>query len=327
LFLTALVLIVLTQVVVLHWGLEAIFFVTWFLLALAVQHDSRLSAVMGLVFLSSCPFLLVAKKESMAEQTANYAYFFLAIGVLVQLEELVLERFGWLNRKLDFSSLWRPIHALGQQTKQAYLKRWRVHSAAPSKNSNWLLRGGVALVVLSLAVIVMIWMSNLLNANQLAQMKVSYDFIDHLNMAIQPTPTAEGEVLAIQNWTMGQETMRVLNQSPSFTGNSHILYQVILEHHSKLAFDVAMDPASWNLEGDGVGFSVFIVADGITHQVFTTYIDPKHNKDDQRWYPNTVDLSHYTGQTVTIIFKIDCGPTGDCRFDWAGWGEPRLLQP
>ena len=106
LFLAAMALIVLTQALVLRWGPEAIFFVTWFFLALTVQHDSRLSATMGLVFLASCPFLLIAKKEPVAEQAANYAYFFLAIGVLVQLEELLLERYGWLDRKLDFSTLW-----------------------------------------------------------------------------------------------------------------------------------------------------------------------------------------------------------------------------
>ena len=95
--------------VVLGWGAEAIFFVTWLLVALTVQHDSRLSAAIGLAFLATCPFLLIAEKEAVAEQAANYAYFFLAIGVLVQLEELLLERFGWLERKLDLSYLWRPV--------------------------------------------------------------------------------------------------------------------------------------------------------------------------------------------------------------------------
>jgi hypothetical protein len=67
LFLSVLMLFVLTQVVVLRWEPEAIFFVTWFFLALTVRHDSRLSAAIGLVFLASCPFLLLGKKEAVAE--------------------------------------------------------------------------------------------------------------------------------------------------------------------------------------------------------------------------------------------------------------------
>jgi hypothetical protein len=173
-------LIVLTEFVVLHWSLEAIFFVTWFLLALSVQHDSRLSVAMGLIFLAACPFLLIANNEPLAEQAANYAYFFLTIGVLVQLEEMVLERFGWLNRKLDFSYLWFPVGntlhrgwnssvaAIDQQVIQAYQKLGRVPPVALSKSSAWLLGGGVVLVVLPLVVIVMIWMFSLINANQLS---------------------------------------------------------------------------------------------------------------------------------------------------------------
>ena len=339
LFQVSLALVILTQALVLHWGPEAIFFVTWLLLALTVQHDSRLSAVMGLVFLAICPFLLVAKKGPVAEQAANYAYFFLAIGVLVQLEELVLERFGWLDRKLDFSDQWHlaghalrqgwyaVIHGFSRQPEQVVLTMSSVRPAALSHGQAWLLRGLAVLVVLPLGFLATIWLSNLKGTNQPAQSKVGYDFIDHLDIAIHPTPPGDGEVLNVQDWTIGQETHRVLYQAPSFAGSSRILYHVNVVQHSKLVFDVAMDPASWNLKGDGVKFSVYLVADGMTHQVFSTYIDPKHNKDDQDWHPNSIDLEKYSGKLVTFIFETNTGPMGDYRYDWAGWGEPRLLQP
>ena len=31
--------------------------------------------------------------------------------------------------------------------------------------------------------------------------------------------------------------------------------------------------------------------------------------------------------TVTIIFETGAGPAGDYRYDWAGWGAPRLVVP
>ena len=45
-------------------GPEPLFFVTWLFLALTVQHDSRLSAVVGLAFLATYPFLLIADQLS-----------------------------------------------------------------------------------------------------------------------------------------------------------------------------------------------------------------------------------------------------------------------
>jgi hypothetical protein len=108
-FLTLLILLILTQVVVLGWGPETVFFVTWLLVALTVRHDSRLSAALGLAFLVISLFLLIAGKEDVAEQAANYGYYFLATGVLVQLEEMLLERYDWLDRKLDLSGVWRPV--------------------------------------------------------------------------------------------------------------------------------------------------------------------------------------------------------------------------
>ena len=76
---------------------------------LGVKHDTRLSPALGLVFFTTCPFLLIAGKEPAAEQAANYAYFFLAIGVLVQVEEMILERNNRLGWKADISYLWQPV--------------------------------------------------------------------------------------------------------------------------------------------------------------------------------------------------------------------------
>jgi len=204
---------------------------------------------------------------------------------------------------------------------------WGLRLAVCTLGPAWLLRGALALVSLHLIVVLAVWLYNLLNVNKLARLRVSYDFIDHLGEVIHPIPPGEREHLTVQDWTIDQVTRRVLYQPPAFVGSSRILYQVDVAHQSKPVFDVAMDPTSWNLEGDGVAFTVYIVADGITHQVFSTYIDPKHNMADQRWYPYTIDLSVYSGKLVTFIFETNVGPLGDFRNDWAGWGEPRLLKP
>ena len=61
-------------------------------------------------------------------------------------------------------------------------------------------------------------------------------------------------------------------------------------------------------------------------QLFSSYIDPKHNVADRRWHPYAIDLDVYAEQTILLIFEIGTGPTGDYDEDWAGWGGVRLLE-
>ena len=388
LFFTVLAMVLLTQIVALSWGPEAIFFVNWLYLSLIVDHDSRLSAAVGLAFLATCPFLLIAEKETVAEQAANYAYFFLSIGILVQLEELLLDRFGWLERKLDFSYLWRPaaqtmrrhwaasVGAMGRQlavAEQAELVRliqiigtaglaavflgaafsdvqpllvlpllggavlspfavWGLRLAVRALGPVRLLRMTLALAVLPLAAAEMVWLHDLISADRLARMETAYDFIDHLDEAIRQAHNKaerapEGETIKARVWTIGDVPRQVLYQHPAVAGASRIAYQVYIERGATLVFDVATAPESWGQSGDGVTFAVYVRSDGGAQQVFSTYIDPKQNEADRRWHPHAIGLSAYAGQTVDIIFETGTGPAGDFRYDWAGWGAPRLVEP
>jgi len=49
--------------------------------------ESRISASIALLFLISCPILLILKKEGIAETMAIYAYYFLVITVVTQIRE------------------------------------------------------------------------------------------------------------------------------------------------------------------------------------------------------------------------------------------------
>jgi hypothetical protein len=383
LFFTLLALAVLIQVVVLRWGLEAVFFVTWFTLVLTVKHDTRLSPALGLVFLAICPFLLIADKEPVAEQAANYAYFFLAIGVLVQLEELVLERYDRLGWKVDISFLWRPAaeelrrgwtsagivpNRAVTNTEQSEPVRWilivgivglaLVFLAAAFTGVSlsvlvpllggsilflffvWVLRLGLlafgkvrfaqfvwALALLPMVLMAGIWIDDLISAYRMARMELAYNFIDQLDQAKRSFPAPEGETIEAQVWTIGNVPQRVLYQHPAFSGVSRISFPVKIEPGGMLAFELATAPESWEQPGDGVVFTVYVESNEGVLQLFSTYIDPKINETDRRWHPHTIDLSDYAGQEVTIIFETGSGPTGDYHYDWAGWGELKLLVP
>lgn len=92
-----------------------------------------------------------------------------------------------------------------------------------------------------------------------------------------------------------------------------------------LKFDIALDPNSWSpYKGDGVTFEIYIRENGTKKQIFSKYIDPKHNRDERKWNFNEVDLSEYGGKNVTIIFSTLAGPKNNSAWDIAWWGEPRI---
>jgi len=119
----------------------------------------------------------------------------------------------------------------------------------------------------------------------------------------------------------------VLFQHPARSGTSQITFQVNVEPGAVLIFDVATSPESWESPGDGVDFNVYVNPGAELQQVFSTSIDPKANESDRRWHPYSVDLDEFAGQDVSIVFETGSGQDGDYRFDWAGWGEPRILIP
>jgi hypothetical protein len=148
---------------------------------------------------------------------------------------------------------------------------------------------------------------------------IFYDFGAQLASASMEIPAPE--YVRGDFFTINGIRKRVLFEHP----DSRISFNTNLPDNSILAFDIATSPDSWGSEGDGNGFDVLVISYGKEEKIFSTYIDPKHNVDEQRWIPYEVDLSKYAGQDVTIIFQTNAGPIGDNRFDWAGWGNPRLL--
>jgi hypothetical protein len=382
LFFSLLILVILTQVVVFRWGAETVFFVSWLFLALVVQHDSRFSVVIGLVILAICPFLLIFNQAAAAEQAANYAYFFLAIGVIVQLEELLMERFGWLPHKVDLSYLWRPaiqgfgrlwratevalsqiwipgnrteltwpllalgIAALGTAVFLASYRGvqflvvipflvgvalfpfivWGLHFAIRTLEPTLVMRVVLALVILPLSAMELVWLYNLVRKDVPENMTMAYDFVDHLIDGKRTSPSPDGEDIEMRVWTIGDITQPVLYQHPAFSGASRIVFTVPVVNGEVLAFNVATAPESWSLPGDGVTFAIYAESAEGTRQLFSTYIDPKNNEADRRWFPAAIDLSTYTGMTINLIFETSTGPAGDYRYDWAGWGGLRLMK-
>jgi hypothetical protein len=132
------------------------------------------------------------------------------------------------------------------------------------------------------------------------------------------------ELIGINRFTIFGVRKSVLQMHPI----SQISFQINPPYDSKLMFSIALAPDVWHLgKGDGVQFNVYLNDGKKTVVLFSRYLDPKNIFGQRQWHDQEIDLQSWANQTVTITFATDCGPNDDCRYDWAGWGDPRIVQP
>jgi hypothetical protein len=67
--------------------------------------DSRFLILPAILFLGYVPFLLMGKQDAIAETTAIYVYYFLVVGVVLQL----IEHLKKIENSLDFDKLMKRI--------------------------------------------------------------------------------------------------------------------------------------------------------------------------------------------------------------------------
>ena len=66
---------------------------------------------------------------------------------------------------------------------------------------------------------------------------------------------------------------------------------------------------------DGVTFTVSVQDNEIFRQHY----------NQQQWQPITLNLSPYRGRIVKLRFTTSPGPNGNASWDWAVWGEPKII--
>ena len=81
----------------------------------------------------------------------------------------------------------------------------------------------------------------------------------------------------------------------------------------RLDFYIGLWEGSQN--SDGVTFAVSVAGDEIFRQHY----------NQQKWESVTLDLSPYRGKLVKLRFTTNPGPNGNASWDWAVWGEPKII--
>lgn len=87
---------------------------------------------------------------------------------------------------------------------------------------------------------------------------------------------------------------------------------------------IALRPYVWEHRSDGVRFDVAIT-DGSHETSVSRFLNPGYRLNDRAWVEMAVDLSEYAGRTVEVSLATSAGPRGDVGWDWALWGDPRIV--
>ena len=83
--------------------------------------------------------------------------------------------------------------------------------------------------------------------------------------------------------------------------------------HIRLEFDIGLAGGSEN--SDGVTFIVSVQGDEIFREHYVR----------QQWKHVSLNLTSYQEQEVTLRFTTNPGPNRDTGWDWANWGEPKII--
>jgi hypothetical protein len=87
---------------------------------------------------------------------------------------------------------------------------------------------------------------------------------------------------------------------------------------------VALRPYVWEQRSDGVTFDVS-VTDGTHEMTATRFLNPGSRLSDRAWIEMDLDLSEYAGRSVQLTLATSAGPQGNSAWDWALWGNPRIV--
>ncbi len=126
--------------------------------------------------------------------------------------------------------------------------------------------------------------------------------------------------ISSQSFNLGGTVRGTLGEHPPYSDLSYRL--TVPNGTGDFHFAYGIDSAAYDKGGDGVDFAIKVKdKTGEVRQVFSNYIDPKHDVKERHWMEGNIDLKAYQGQAVELLLSTGPGPKGDTSYDWAGWSD------
>src|SRR6266850_207729 len=142
--------------------------------------------------------------------------------------------------------------------------------------------------------------------------KMVYEFLANAKSA-EVADYLKEQVLFGQEFTINKDKRAILFEHP----NAEVQFNgVAIPQNAVLQFGIGINPVVWDKPGDGVTFEITVVDQKSAKiQIFSSYIDPKANSADRKWFDQEVGLEDFAGQNVSFIFSTTFGPRGNGEYD------------
>ena len=131
-------------------------------------------------------------------------------------------------------------------------------------------------------------------------------------------PLQRGGTFRRSRSTLSSVTKTAIHAHPFYQGGSgdtfgEFTFTLPDSPDIRLQFYIGLWEGSQN--SDGVTFIVSVQGDEIFRQHY----------NQQKWQLVTLDLSPYRGELVKLRFTTTPGANGNASWDWAVWGEPKII--
>lgn len=149
-----------------------------------------------------------------------------------------------------------------------------------------------------------------------------YNFVNEFHQS--QSSNAEQTAANLQDSAGGIKKAALFEQPPA-EGDATIRYEVMLPKVKSnanliLHFSIGLR--------DGVDFELLHTKPGGVRFAIEISGERRFEGVSQacRWDEHLVDLSDFAGRTVQIVFSTRCNGPGNTDYDWALWGNPRVLK-
>jgi hypothetical protein len=137
-------------------------------------------------------------------------------------------------------------------------------------------------------------------------------------------PMPLDEAIKTMSVTINGETKQAILEQ----GYGRIQFKMTVPADAWFSASIAVDPAAWDKEGDGVLFRMGVSGSGNYEELLNQHVDPVGNASDRRWIPVALDLSAYAGREVNLVLSTNPSVPGkapDLRNDLGVWGAPSVV--
>lgn len=135
-----------------------------------------------------------------------------------------------------------------------------------------------------------------------------------------------GQHRAENLWGFGRDIFQIADGKSALGLFQHppsrqVGYKTIIDPKQPFFEGVAAIKRGAEDKSSGIEFLLVIRSGDKTEKLFSTFLNPKEVSADRSGRPFRLDLSHYAGKEVELLFSTDTGPSKNNAYGWAGWAK------